>query len=83
MVWVCMSNICIKCGCNEFLIKKCVLSGAMHDTNIVDNDINSQLRQAIIIVFIPRHMIVAGYYGFTLDVRVYVCTSVRPFFVSG
>ena len=38
--------------------------------------------------FISRHTIVAGYYGFTLDVRVSVCpsvsrTSVRPFFVSG
>ena len=29
---------------------------------------------AIALVFIPRHTIVAGYYGFTLDVRV----SVRP-----
>ena len=28
-------------------------------------------------VFIPRHTIVAGYYGFTLDVRVCVCLSVR------
>ena len=27
--------------------------------------------------FIPLHTIVAGYYGFTLDVRMYVCPSVR------
>ena len=30
-----------------------------------------------ICVFIPRHTIVAGYYGFTLDVRVSVRQSVR------
>ena len=29
-------------------------------------------------LFIPRHTIVAGYYGFTLDVRVSVRPSVRP-----
>ena len=29
-------------------------------------------------IFIPRHTIVAGYYGFTLDVRVSVRPSVRP-----
>ena len=34
-------------------------------------------------LFIPHHTIVAGYYGFTLDVHVsapqsYVCPSVRP-----
>ena len=39
-------------------------------------------------IFIPCHTIVAGYYGFTLDVRVSVRPSihqstVRPFFVSG
>ena len=34
-------------------------------------------------LFIPRHTIVAGYYGFTLDVRVSVRLSVRPVFVSG
>ena len=33
--------------------------------------------------FIPRHTIVAGYYGFTLDVRVSVRPSIRPYFVSG
>ena len=27
------------------------------------------------LLFIPRHMIVVGYYGFTLDVRVSVCLS--------
>ena len=27
-------------------------------------------------IFIPGHKIVAGYYGFTLDVRVSVCPSV-------
>ena len=40
------------------------------------------------LLFIPRHRIVAGYYGFTLDVRLSVRSfvhrpSVRPFFVSG
>ena len=29
-------------------------------------------------LFIPRHTIVARYYGFKLDVRVSVCLSVRP-----
>ena len=29
-------------------------------------------------IFIPRHTIVAGYYGFTLVVRESVCLSVRP-----
>ena len=29
-------------------------------------------------LFIPRHTIVAGYYGFTLDLRVSVGPSVRP-----
>ena len=29
-------------------------------------------------VYISRHTIVAGYYGFALDVRVSVCLSVRP-----
>ena len=29
-------------------------------------------------IFIPRHPIVAGYYGFTLDVCVSVCPSVCP-----
>ena len=43
---------------------------------------------AKVILFIPRHTIVAGYYSFTLDVRVSVRPSarpsyVRPFFVSG
>ena len=37
------------------------------------------------VFFIPRHTIVAGYYGFTLDVRVSVrpcvCPSVRPSYV--
>ena len=38
-------------------------------------------------LFIPRHMIVAGYYGFMLDIRVsvhpsVVPSSVCPFFVS-
>ena len=28
-------------------------------------------------IFIPRHKIGAGYYGFTLDVRVSVCPSIR------
>ena len=42
----------------------------------------------MLVLFIPRHTIVAGYYGFTMDVRVsvrpsIVCPSVRPFFVSG
>ena len=30
-----------------------------------------------LLFFIPRHTIVAGYYGFTLDVRVSVRPSVR------
>ena len=35
--------------------------------------------QALLFLFIPRHTIVAGYYGFTLDVRVSVRRSyVRP-----
>ena len=29
-------------------------------------------------IFIPRHTIVAGYYGFMLDVRVSVRQSARP-----
>ena len=33
-----------------------------------------------IIIFIPRHTIVAGYYGFMLDLRL---SSVRLFYVSG
>ena len=33
-----------------------------------------QMNVNLIRIFIPRHTIVAGYYGFTLDVRV----SVRP-----
>ena len=45
-------------------------------------------RLMIFFLVIPRHTIVAGYYGFTLDVRVSVHPSVRhtsicPFFVSG
>ena len=36
------------------------------------------------LLFIPRHTIVAGYYGFTLVVRESVRPSyVRPFFISG
>ena len=33
------------------------------------------------VVFIPRHTIVAGYYGFTLDVRVSVLPSVSQSYV--
>ena len=33
------------------------------------------------VIFIPRHTIVAGYYGFTLDVRVSVLPSVRQSYV--
>ena len=36
------------------------------------------LKLLTIIVIIPRHTIVVGYYGFTLDVRVSFCPSVRP-----
>ena len=32
----------------------------------------------LLLFFIARHTIVAGYYGFTLDVRVSVRLSVRP-----
>ena len=44
--------------------------------------------QKIFLFFIPRHTIVAGYYGFTLVVcvsvrRVSVRPSIRPFFVFG
>ena len=35
--------------------------------------------RTILAIFIPRHTIMAGYYGFTLVVR----ESVHPFFVSG
>ena len=37
----------------------------------------------ILDIFIPRHTIVAGYYGFTLVVRESVSLSVCPFCVSG
>ena len=37
------------------------------------------LKMPIFDLFIPCHMIVAGYYGFALDVRVSACPSVvRP-----
>ena len=31
----------------------------------------------MVVIFIPHHTIVAGYYGFMLDDRVSVCPSVR------
>ena len=34
-----------------------------------------------LVIFIPRHMIVAGYYGFTLYVRVSVGPSVVYLFI--
>ena len=39
------------------------------------------LNHPIMVIFIPRHTTVVGYYGFTLDVRVSVCPSVRQSYV--
>ena len=40
-------------------------------------------RNIFFLTFYTRHTIVAGYYGFTLDVRVSVHPFIRLFFVSG
>ena len=45
---------------------------------------STKLKGIILFVFIPSHTIVAGYYGFMLDVSVSVHQSyVHPYFTSG
>ena len=41
----------------------------------------SRLQIDNIFVIIPRYMIVAGYYGFTLDVRAFVRPSIFHFWI--
>ena len=43
--------------------------------------ITTAVGNILILFFIPGHTIVAGYYGFTLDVRVSVCLPVSPTYV--
>ena len=46
--------------------------------NIMSERENSSIVSLLFSFFIPCHMIVVGYYSFTLDVRV----SVGPYFIS-
>ena len=72
--------------------KTSVLDSNFIHTHIIINldqfRVKSTNYYRVMALFIPRHMIVVGYYGFMLDVRVSVRlsisrTSVLPFFVSG
>ena len=60
--------------CFEWQHEKVVLY--MNNSDPVRPHIIAADKLLLFVISIPRHTIVAGYYGFTLDVRVSVCPSV-------